>query len=147
MDEFKPTRVIVDSLSAIQRLSTVRGFREFMVGLTAFLKEGEVTGLLTSTTQSLLRSDTVSDLSVSTLTDMIILLRYIEMFGEVRRGVTVLKMRGSAHERTIREFTIDSSGMRMGSPLRKTIGILDGRTSQVTGTEGEQISRMFPDDA
>jgi len=147
IDDFKPTRVALDSLSAIQRLSTVQGFREFMIGLTAFLKEAEVMGLFTSTTESLLGGSSVSDLAVSTLTDMIVLLRYVEMYGEVKRGVTVLKMRGSAHDATIREFTIDSAGMRIGLPFRRTIGILEGTTSQIAGNEGERVDSVFADDA
>jgi circadian clock protein KaiC len=147
IDEFKPTRVALDSLSALQSLSTDQGFREFMIGLTAFLKEAEVTGLVTSTTESLLGGASVSDLAVSTLTDMIILLRYVEMYGEVRRAITVLKMRGSIHDKAIREFTVDSSGMRIGLPLRRAIGILEGTRSQVMGSEAERIDARLQDDA
>ena len=39
--------------------------------------------------------DSITETHISTLTDSIILLRYVEMFGEMRRGLTVLKMRGS----------------------------------------------------
>jgi KaiC/GvpD/RAD55 family RecA-like ATPase len=46
-------------------------------------------------------------------------LRYVDVFGEMRRGITVLKMRGSLHDRNIREYLIDSQGMhgRFKHPL------------------------------
>jgi circadian clock protein KaiC len=48
IDEFKPNRVAVDSLSALERVSTPRSFREFVIGLTAFVKHQEMAGLFTS---------------------------------------------------------------------------------------------------
>ncbi|MEL6194789.1 MAG: hypothetical protein AAFR66_22200, partial [Bacteroidota bacterium] len=45
---------------------------------------------------------------ISTSTDSIILLRYVEVYGEIRRGLAVIKMRGSMHDKQIREFTIDN---------------------------------------
>ena len=62
----------------------------------------------------------------STLTDSIILLRYVEMFGEMKRGITVLKMRGSVHDKGIREFTIDGKGMHLGPAFRNVTGIMSG---------------------
>jgi hypothetical protein len=62
----------------------------------------------------------------TTLTDSIILLRYVEMFGEMKRGLTVLKMRGSIHDKGIREFNIDASAMHLGRRFRNVTGILSG---------------------
>ena len=59
------------------------------------------------------------------------LLRYVEMFGEVRRGLTVLKMRGSKHDHDIREFRIDGDGMHIGEPFRAVAGILTGQVFNV----------------
>ncbi len=44
----------------------------------------------------------------------------------MKRGLTVLKMRGSAHDKAIREFTIDATGMHLGEPFRSVSGILSG---------------------
>ena len=55
--------------------------------------------------------------------------------GEMRRGLTVLKMRGSRHDKDIREFTIDSRGMHIGEPFRDMAGILVGKP-------GRQIDRL-----
>lgn len=126
IETFRPNRVAVDSLSALERISTIQGFREFVIGLTSFIKHQEIAGLFTATTPSLLGGSSVTEAHISTITDSIILLRYVELFGEMRRGLTVLKMRGSMHDKDIREFTIDSQGMHIGQPFREITGILAG---------------------
>ena len=68
---------------------------------------------------------------ISTLTDSIILLRYVELLGQMRRCLTVLKMRGSEHDHDIREYTIDQDGMHIGDPFRQVSGILSGNQSLV----------------
>ncbi|MDJ0583522.1 circadian clock protein KaiC, partial [Microcystis sp. M49636_WE2] len=114
IEEFQPNRVAVDSLSALERVSNLKGFREFIIGLTSFIKQKEVGGLFTSTTPTLLGGSSITEAHISTITDSIILLRYVEMYGEMRRGITVLKMRGSMHDKDIREFSIDHQGMHIG---------------------------------
>ena len=126
VQEFKPTRVAVDSLSALERVSSIRGFREFVIGFTSFLKREEVAGLFTSTTPNLLGGGSVTEKHISTLTDSIILLRYVESYGRMRRGITVLKMRGSAHDTDIREYSIDGDGMHIMEPFTDVSGILSG---------------------
>ena len=134
---FKPNRVAVDSLSALERVSTVKGFREFVIGLTSFIKHQEIAGLFTATTPTLTGGTSVTEAHISTITDSIILLRYVEMYGEMRRGITVLKMRGSMHEKDIREFTIDDAGMHIRRPFRNIAGILSGTPRQIGMEQGE----------
>ncbi len=143
IEEFKPNRIAVDSLSALERVSSFKGFREFVIGLTSFIKEREVAGLFTSTTPTLMGGTSVTESHISTITDTIILLRYVELFGEIRRGLTVLKMRGSKHEKNIREFTIDDQGMHIGSPFRSVVGILAGTPQTISRSEIERIETMF----
>jgi circadian clock protein KaiC len=147
IEEFKPNRVAVDSLSALERGAAVRGFREFVLGLTSFMKEQQVAGLFTSTTPSLLGGESITEAHISTITDSIILLRYVETYGEMRRGLTVLKMRGSAHEKDIREFTIDGHGMHIGRRFRDVTGILGGHLMHVAPSEIDRLGRMFDDES
>jgi circadian clock protein KaiC len=143
MQEFKPNRLAVDSLSALERVSTGKGFREFVISLTSFIKHQEVAGLFTSTTPTLMGGTSITEGHISTITDSIILLRYVEIFGEMRRGLTVLKMRGSAHDKVIREFTIDSEGMHIGEPFRRISGILAGHPMHVSDSEFGRLEKMF----
>lgn len=146
IDRFKPQRIAVDSLSALERVSTLRSFREFVISLTSFIKHQEIVGLYTSTTSTLLGGSSITEAHISTITDSIILLRYVELFGEMRRGLTVLKMRGSIHDKEIREFSIDSKGMHIGRPFRNISGILSGQFTHVSPSELERLGAMFRDD-
>lgn len=139
VNEFKPHRVALDSLSALERIGSLKAFREFVIGLTSFIKHQEITGLFTSTTASLMGGSSITETHISTLTDSIILLRYVEMFGEMKRGLTVLKMRGSAHDRGIREFNIDKTGMHVGRPFRNVTGILAGAPVHLQPAEIEKV--------
>ena len=146
LDEFKPHRVAVDSLSALERVSTLKGFRQFIIGLTSFVKQKEVATLFTSTTPTLMGGTSITEAHISTITDSIILLRYVEIFGEMRRGITVLKMRGSAHDKDIREFDIDNHGMHIGKPFYGVSGILAGIPQQAGPEEIERLSGLFKEE-
>ncbi len=143
IEEFKPNRVAVDSLSALERVSSMKGFREFVIGLTSFIKHEETAGLFTSTTPTLMGGTSVTESHISTITDSIILLRYVELYGEMRRGLTVLKMRGSFHDKDIREFSIDGRGMHIGKPFRNVTGILAGNPCYIESSEIERFTGMF----
>lgn len=146
VEEFRPDRIAVDSLSALERVAPVKSFREFVIGLTSAIKDKEVPALFTATTDSLLGGSSITEAHISTITDSIILLRYVELFGEIRRGMTVLKMRGSWHEKVIREFTIDSSGLHLGHPFRNVSGILSGMLSHAGSSPSNRIDDLFQDD-
>jgi len=146
IEEFKPNRIALDSLSALERVSTIKSFREFVIGLTALIKHKEITGLFTSTTPTLLGGPSITESHISTITDAIILLRYIELFGEMRRGITMLKMRGSKHDKDIREYTIDHSGMHITKPFRNVTGILSGNPMNVPDQELERLGVMFDEE-
>jgi circadian clock protein KaiC len=68
---------------------------------------------------------------VTYLADAVILLRYFEASGSIRRALSVIKKRTGAHEDTIREFWIDR-GLRIGEPLVDFHGVLRG-TPQLPG--------------
>lgn len=70
--------------------------------------------------------DVQQSTDVTCLADTVILLRYFEAFGRVRRAISVVKKRTGAHEDTIRELQIHSSGAALGDPLSEFQGILRG---------------------
>lgn len=117
VEEFKPDRIAVDSLSALERIAPETGFREFLISLTSFIKKREIAGLCTATNKSLVGGQSASEQHISTLTDSIILLRYIQEADLMHRGLMVLKMRGSEHDKHVRRLTIDSAGMHLGEPF------------------------------
>ena len=141
--EFGPQRMALDSLSALEHVGTLKSFREFVIGLTSFIKHREITGMFTATTGTLMGGDSITESNISTLTDSIILLRYVEMFGDVKRGLTVLKMRGSAHDKAIREFTIGKGGMHVGRAFGNVTGILSGSPVHVTPGDVERVWTQY----
>jgi circadian clock protein KaiC len=146
IEEFRPNRVALDSLSALERGGSIKAFREFVIGISSFIKHQEITGLFTSTTPTLMGGSSITESHISTLTDSIILLRYVETFGEMRRGMTVLKMRGSLHDKDIREFTIDETGMHLGRPFRHVTGILAGTPVHISPADVERVWTQVDED-
>lgn len=124
IDEFEPERIAVDSLTALERSSTLKSFHEFVVALTGYVKQRQAAGVFTNTTAMLLGGQTATETHLSTTTDAILLLRYIESQGTIKRGMLVLKMRGSDHEKAIREYTIDNGGVHIGQAIPDATAVL-----------------------
>ncbi|HEX2849524.1 MAG TPA: circadian clock protein KaiC [Acidimicrobiales bacterium] len=136
IDTFRPQRITVDSLSALERGATAKAFREFVIGLSAYIKQQEIAGLFTVTTSDLSGGTTITDSHISTITDAVLLLRYVETDTEIRRALTVLKMRGSSHNKQVREFVIGSAGMVIGEPFPRIHGFLSSDLTSSYGGDG-----------
>lgn len=141
IEDFRPRRLAVDSLSALERTSATRSFRQFIINLIATIKHQEITGLFTANTPTLTGGSSITEEHISTLTDTIVLLRYVESFGEVRRGMLVLKMRGSHHDPRIRRYVIDQDGMHIGQPLENVHGLLFGSPMHVDPELAQKIRK------
>lgn len=146
IDEYRPDRIAVDSLTALERAGSTRAFREFVIGVTSLVKARSITALFTATSPTLIGGTSVTEAHISTLTDSIVLLRYVESYGALRRGLTVIKMRGSTHDKQIREFVIDGSGMHIGRAMSEVSGILTGEPSKIDRNELARVSSMFQED-
>lgn len=132
---WKPDRLIVDTLSALERIGSGEGFREFLIGLTAVVREAGITALLTSHSP-IMGGVGVTESHVSAVTDAIVLLRYVEAPGELQRAIAILKMRGGDHDPRIRRFTISETGMRVGEPFTAA-GVLGGIPPWRSGRHSE----------
>lgn len=73
-------------------------------------------------------------LDISYLSDAVLMLRYFESGGSVRRALSVVKKRSGNHEHTIREFRLGSTGVMLGPPLTDFMGIFSGNP-RYTGTD------------
>jgi circadian clock protein KaiC len=79
-----------------------------------------------SVAQHGLVGDMQTPIDITYLADTVILLRYFEAMGKVRRAISITKKRTGAHEETIREFRIGAGGLRLGAPLVEFQGVLRG---------------------
>ena len=131
IDQVGPSRIAIDSLSALERLGSPQSYRALVVGVTSYVKEIGVVSVLTASSPHLLGGVSVTDSHVSGLIDVIVLLRYVEAASAVRRGISVLKMRGSAHDSVIREYLIeDGTGIAVGGPFEGPSDILTGGSAE-----------------
>ena len=118
--------VIVDSLNGYQAaMPEEQSLILHLHELLQYLNRQGVTTFLTVAQHGLV-GDMKSPVDVTYLADTVILLRYFEAFGRVRRAMSVIKKRTSAHEDMIREYQIDSQGIQLGAPLQDFQGVLRG---------------------
>jgi circadian clock protein KaiC len=82
--------------------------------------------LLINEVESITGEFRATEIGISYLGDTIIFLRYLEIRGELRRVIGVLKKRMTDFEKTLREFQISRYGIKVGSPLNRLRGILTG---------------------
>ncbi|MDJ0679690.1 MAG: circadian clock protein KaiC [Xenococcaceae cyanobacterium MO_167.B52] len=140
--QFKPARIAIDSLSALARGVTNNAFRQFVIGVTGYAKQEEITGFFTNTTDQFMGSNSITESHISTITDTIILLQYVEIRGEMSRAINVFKMRGSWHDTGIREYVINSDGPNIKNSFRNYEGIISGSPTRVGVDEKDQLSRI-----
>ncbi len=93
--------------------------------LLTFLGARGVATFLVNTQHGVV-GDVRTQVDVSYLADNVLLMRYFESKGSVRRALSVLKKRSGSHETTIRELTLSSAGISIGAPLVQFRGIMSG---------------------
>ena len=119
--------VVIDSLNGY--LNAMPGERYMIIQLhelLTYLGQKGVATILVGAQHGLIGNQLVSPVDASYLADAVILMRYYETHGEVRQAISVVKKRGGAHERTIRDFRLEAGGIRIGPPLRDFRGVLTG---------------------
>jgi circadian clock protein KaiC len=125
--------VVIDSLNGYQNAMPEEQFLILhMHELLQYLNRQGAATFLTVAQHGLV-GDMKSPVDITYLADTVILLRYFEAGGEVRRAISVLKKRTGRHEHTIRELSIVPSGIAIGPPLDQFHGVLRG-VPQYVGT-------------
>lgn len=118
--------VIVDSLNGyLQAMPNVKFLEIQLHELLSFLAHYGVVTILT-VAQHGLTAHMNSPVDLTYLSDTVILLRYFEESGRIRKAISVVKKRIGRHEDTIREFQLSQKGLRVGEPLADFHGVLTG---------------------
>lgn len=119
--------VVIDSLNGyLSAMPEEKHLLLQMHELLAFLNQSGVTTLLINPLFGLIGSLDVGRLNVSYIADAVILFRFFEANGRIRKAISVIKNRSGRHEDAIRELFIDSQGVRVGEPLVGFRGVLTG---------------------
>ncbi|MEH3120656.1 MAG: AAA family ATPase [Sphingomonas phyllosphaerae] len=118
--------VVIDSLNGYQAaMPGEQALVLHMHELLQYLNRQGATTFLTVAQQGLI-GDMKTPVDLTYLADTVILLRYFEALGQVRRAISIAKKRTGPHENTIRELQIGGSGITLGAPLTKFQGVLRG---------------------
>lgn len=140
VDRAQAKTVVVDSLNGYQAAMPEENALILHIHeLLQYLNRQGATTFLTVAQHGLV-GDMKAPVDVTYLADTVVVLRYFEAVGQVRRAVSVIKKRTSFHEDTIREFRIDTGGLSVGQPIRGFHGVLRGVPNFVgDGMEGAAL--------
>jgi circadian clock protein KaiC len=130
IEKMDARRVVIDSLSGFELALAPEyseDFRGSLYRMIAVLTGMGVTILMTSELEDRYTDLRFSPFGSAFLADAIIMQRYIEIAGEFKRLLSVVKVRGSAHSGALRQFHIDDTGIVIGETLPEYDGILSGR--------------------
>ena len=112
LEELKPSLVIIDSISSIEHASSQKGFRQFMIGVAAILREHGRSALITQTIAASEMTEHTAPY-LSTIADAILTLDYSTDSYELDRQMRVIKMRGSDHESHPYRLNIEPGGLKV----------------------------------
>ena len=141
-DGAEPAKIIiVDSLNGYLNAMPEEKFLTAQLHeLLAYLGQQGVVTIMSVTQAGMVGSSMVSPVDTTYLADNVILFRYFEARGHVRRAISVVKKRNGKHEQTIRELQVNESGVQIGEPLSDFQGVLTGVPTYL-GTEKELMKK------
>lgn len=135
-------RIVVDSLSHFAMFIGEDKLRLEAYRLVCFVKAKGLSSLyLWEAPQLMGTSFSVTEIGMSFLVDSIVLLRTVEIESELRKGLVILKMRGSDHDKRLREYEITSNGIKVRSMFSGYEGIMSGSARKVARVSGEDLLR------
>jgi circadian clock protein KaiC len=142
VEEFKPSVVIVDPITNFIRAGRETEVRSMLTRMIDFFKAKQITTLFNSLTRGG-REIEQSEVGISSLMDVWMVVRDIESSGERNRGIMVLKARGAANSNQIREFRITGEGIRLEDVYIGPAGVLAGaaRAAQEAAEKAAESER------
>lgn len=129
----KASRVVIDSLTGFQLVVAPTfqdDFRESLLRLVTALAGAGVTVMMTCELEDRYTDLRFSPFGTASLTDAIIVQRYIEVESQLMRVMAVVKLRASKHSNELRLFSIDDNGIQLGETLPEQEGLLGGRPTK-----------------
>jgi circadian clock protein KaiC len=127
VETFGASVVVIDSLNGYLNAMPHEEFLAAQLHeLLAYLGHRGIATFIVVAQQGIVGSQMSSPIDASYLADSIVLFRYFEAQGSVRKAISVAKKRGGSHENTIRELTIDAKGVHVHDALTEFQGVLTG---------------------
>jgi circadian clock protein KaiC len=124
----KVKRVVIDSVAELEFAARdPERFDDFLASLIGFLRGHEVTTLMTRELMQLFGNElNISSRGLFYIVDNIVLLRYLEIQAEIRRAIAVLKIRGSNHDKALRELLFTDGAVAVGERFTGLAGLMTG---------------------
>ncbi|MBV9758102.1 MAG: circadian clock protein KaiC, partial [Alphaproteobacteria bacterium] len=145
VDKAQAKTVVIDSLNGYQNaMPEEHALLLHMHELIQYLNRQGANTFLTVAQHGLV-GEMRAPVDMTYMADTVILLRFFEMLGSVRRAISVIKKRTGRHEDTIREFTIGEAGLMLGAPLHKFQGVLRGVPTFI-GDAAHLVKQPAPSD-
>jgi circadian clock protein KaiC len=111
LDEFQPQHVVVDAISACERMGSDQAAFEYLMRILNACKERGITCIYINQTAGLDIVAEISGIGISSVIDTIVLLRHLPIGGAIVRQLIVMKSRGSKHSEQFHEFRITDRGI------------------------------------
>ena len=142
--QFKPHAVVLDPITNLITVGTVREVKAMLIRLIDFLQEEQITVMFTALTLNNAVTEQ-TDEGVSSLVDAWMLVRDIEYNGERNRGMYIMKSRGMKHSNQVREFIITDKGLDLVDVYLGPDGILTGsaREAQMLQEQTGEVLRDY----
>lgn len=127
VEEIGAKRVVIDSINGFQSsITDVGDIKKHMHILSRYFRHKGVTSMFINEVSELMGSSQVSGNGTAMVMDTIILLRYVEIESGMKKAISVLKMRGSDHDKEIRELVINAKGIKIKLPFSEYSGLMSG---------------------
>ncbi|KPA16384.1 KaiC 1 [Candidatus Magnetomorum sp. HK-1] len=128
--EFKPQHIVIDAISACDRMGSKQTSFEYLIRILNFCKENDVTCILLNQTVRSMDIHQISGMEISSMVDTAVFLGMVEIGGEINRMILVLKSRGLAHSNQYREYVITNKGFNLMDVYIGEGGVLTGAARQ-----------------
>lgn len=112
------TRVVLDSITRLARSMDEKSYLEFLKQVCATCRNGMATLMVLGEVRGGDTITSVSEMNISSLVEGIILLKHVELLGEMRRSLMIVKLRGVNHDKRIKEFAIHNGGIGLKGDLK-----------------------------
>lgn len=113
VEKFKPQHMIIDAISACERMGGKQAAYEFLMRLMNYLKSEGITAVMTNQTTGAKSHIEISGNGISSMVDTVIFLSYQYGEKDIRRTISILKSRGSSHSKNINEYEITNTGFKI----------------------------------
>ena len=144
--EIEPKRVAIDSLSHLAMFIDKKDLRKEAYRLISFLKtKGLSSVLIWESAQNSPNQFNVTDMNLSFLVDCVIALKPVEIESSIRKAMVILKMRGSDHDKHLREFEITGNGVKITSAFSNYEGLITGTPRKVASEKFLELMRGSSD--